>query len=316
MKNHVLDLIGDTPLVKIGNLSPNSAVDLLAKLEGCNPGGSVKDRIALKMIQEAEKKGVLDTDTTILEPTSGNTGIGLALVATVKGYDCLFTMPASVSKERVLLMKSFGASLILTPSEKGTDGAIEKAHELKTLHPDRYFMPNQFENPANVEAHYQGTGPEIWNDTGGELTHFVAGLGTSGTMMGVGRFLKEQKPSVQLIGVEPPPNHSIQGLKNMEESITPAIFDPSLLDRKITVSTKEACKWAWKLTTEEGIFVGQSSGAAMKAAVEVATELEEGLIVTIFPDFGFKYLTCKPYEKEIINKEIKKARAMGETVKI
>ncbi len=177
-------------------------------------------------------------------------------------------------------------------------------------------MPNQFENPANVEAHYQGTGPEIWKDTEGKLTHFVAGLGTSGTMMGAGRFLKEQKPSVQLIGVEPPPHHSIQGLKNMDESATPALFDPSLLDRKLTISTKEACKWAWKLTTEEGIFVGQSSGAAMKAAAEVATELDEGMIVTMFPDFGFKYLTCKPYERKHIDQKVKKARGQEKPVKI
>ncbi|HIE23862.1 MAG TPA: cysteine synthase family protein [Candidatus Korarchaeota archaeon] len=312
----ILDLIGNTPLVRINKLNPNPNVEMYAKLEGLNPEGSVKDRICLRMIEEAEKDGSLTKDRVILEPTSGNTGIGLAMIAAVKGYRCLFTMPASVSIERMLMLKAFGAEIILTPPEKGTDGAIIKARELLESEPEKYFMPNQFDNPANPTAHYEGTGPEIWRDTDGRITHFIAGLGTSGTMMGAGRYLKKRKPSIQLIAVEPELGHKIQGLKNMQEAIVPKIFDRKVVDRTIVVSTKDAYEWALKLTKIEGIFVGQSSGAAMCAAHQIAEEVEKGVFVVIFPDLGFKYLTADPYRNEEVVEKILEARKTGKVVRI
>ena len=310
---NVIELIGGTPLVKINKLNPNKNVLIYAKLEGYNPGGSVKDRVCMKMIDEAEKKGMLTKDKVIIEPTSGNTGIGLAMIAAFKGYKCLLIMPASVSMEKVLLLKAFGAKVILTPPQEGVDGAIRLARKIliedskETLSEKdlrgpvstkNYFMPNQFDNPANPKVHYDTTGREIWEQTEGKITHFIAGLGTSGTMMGVGKFLKEKNPSIKLIGVEPERDHRIQGLKNMSEAIRPKIFDETLLDMKIIVSTEEAYKWALKITKEEGIFAGQSSGAAMYAAAKVAKEVNAGLFVVIFPDFGFKYLFTDPYFDE------------------
>ncbi len=308
MYANILEVVGRTPLVKVNRLNPNPNVNMYAKLEGLNPGGSVKDRICMKMIEEAEKNGKLTKDKVILEPTSGNTGIGLAMAATVKGYKCLLVMPASVSLERILMLKAFGADVILTPPDEGTDGAILKAREIYQANPDKYFMPDQFDNPNNPLAHYETTGPEIWRDTGGKITHFVAGLGTSGTLMGVGRYLKEKKPNVQLIAVEPERGHKVQGLKNMSEAVVPSIYDGSLIDRKIVVSTKDAYEWAKRLTREEGIFAGQSSGAAIYAAVKVANELETGFLVVILPDMGFKYLTSPPYHDEEIIKNVLEAR--------
>ncbi len=315
----VLGLIGETPLVRINRLSPNPRVEMYAKLEGINPGGSVKDRICLRMIEEAEKAGVLTKDKVILEPTSGNTGIGLAMVAAVKGYTCLFTMPASVSVERVLILKAFGADVILTPPEKGTDGAIMEARRMYQENPNLYFMPDQFDNPANPKMHYETTGPEIWRDTDGRITHLVTGLGTSGTLMGAGRYLKERKPSVQLIAVEPEPGHRIhriQGLKNMSEAIVPKIYDESIIDRKIVVTTREAYEWAARLTREEGIFAGQSSGAAMCGAARVAQEIDEGVMVVIFPDLGFKYLTAEPYHDEEVVRKVLEARRTERVIRV
>ncbi len=311
----VLDLIGKTPLVRINRLNPNPKVEIYAKLEGLNPGGSVKDRICVKMIEEAERKGELTKEKVILEPTSGNTGIGLAMVAAVRGYRCILVMPASVSIERVLMLKALGAEVVLTPPEKGTDGAILKAREIYQNDPSRYFMPDQFDNPANPLAHYETTGPEIWNDTGGKVTHLVAGLGTSGTLMGAGRYLKERNPDIQIIAAEPEMGHRIQGLKNMREAVVPTIYDESFIDRKIEVKTEDAYEWALRLTREEGIFSGQSSGAAMYAAAEVAKELEHGLIVVVLPDMGFKYLSSPPYYDEEIVEKVMEARK-GLVVKI
>ncbi len=315
MHASVLDLVGSTPLVRINRLNPNPLVEIYAKLEGFNPGGSVKDRICVRMIEEAEKRGELTRDKVILEPTSGNTGIGLAMVAAVKGYKCTLVMPASVSIERVLMLKALGAEVILTSPEEGTDGAILKAREMYRENPARYFMPNQFDNPANPMAHYETTGPEIWEATGGRVTHFVAGLGTSGTIMGAGRYLKERNPEIQIIAAEPEIGHRIQGLKNMREAVTPAIYDESFIDRKIEVKTEDAYEWALRLTREEGIFSGQSSGAAMYAAVKVAQELDHGLLVVVLPDMGFKYLSSPPYYDESVVERVMKARE-GHVVRI
>ncbi len=312
----IVELIGGTPLVRINKLNPNPKVEIYAKLEGLNPGGSVKDRICARMIEEAEKEGKLTKDKIILEPTSGNTGIGLAMIAAVKGYKCLLVMPASVSLERILMLKAYGADVILTPPEKGTDGAIFEAKKIYEQNPDTYFMPNQFDNPANPRAHYETTGPEIWRDTDGKITHLVAGLGTSGTLMGAGRYLKERNPRVQLIAAEPEVGHKIQGLKNMREAVVPIIYDESIIDRKIEVSTSTAYEWAYMLTRQEGIFAGQSSGAAMYAAAEVAKDLDDGLIVAIFPDLGFKYLSGPPYYNEEIAEKVLEAKKGASIVKI
>ncbi|GAB4258148.1 MAG: hypothetical protein Kow0092_05570 [Deferrisomatales bacterium] len=283
--------VGRTPLVRIQRLNPNPRVAVYAKIEGKNPGGSVKDRIALSMIEAAERDGSLTPDRTVLEPTSGNTGIGLAMVCAVKGYRLLLALPESVSVERRKILAAFGAEFILTPGHKGTDGAIEVAYEMAAQHPERYFMPDQYNNPANPLAHYRGTAPEIWEQTGGRLTHFVASMGTSGTLMGAGRRLKELDPGIQVIGVEPVLGHRIQGLKNMKEAYVPGIYDRSRLDEKITVEDDEAYETARELARKEGLLVGMSSGAAMAAALAKARELEEGTIVAILPDGGERYLS-------------------------
>lgn len=287
----ILDCIGGTPLVKIEVLNPNPKVELYAKLEGTNPAGSVKDRIALYMIQEAEKRNQLTKDKIILEATSGNTGIGLAMVASAKGYRVKLVMPACVSLERRKILEAFGAELILSPSEEGTDGAIRLAHAIMEEDPDRYFMPNQFANPANVQAHYETTGREVYEQTGGRVTHFIAGMGTTGTLMGVSKRLKEYNKDIKIIGVEPIKGHRIQGLKNMSESIVPEIFDPSRLDERYIVSDEEAFDTTRMLAIKEGIFAGMSSGAAMYIAQKKSSELREGVIVVILPDRGDRYLS-------------------------
>lgn len=286
----ILDAIGNTPLVELSRLT-NGRVRILAKLEGHNPGGSVKDRPAYYMIVAAEKSGELTPDKTILEATSGNTGIGLAMVAAAKGYRLRLTMPECVSVERRRILEAFGADIVLTPAGEGTDGAIREAHRLLEADPDRYYMPNQFDNPANVQSHYETTGPEILRDTGGELDVLVAGLGTSGTLMGVGRCLKEANPRIRLVGVEPPVGHRIQGLKNMSESIVPGIYEPEFLDDKITVTDNEAFSLARELSVKEGLFVGMSSGAALAGALRIADRMNSGTVVTIFPDRGERYLS-------------------------
>lgn len=291
MKNNVLEVIGGTPLVKINRLCPNPNVVIAVKLEGDNPGGSVKDRPALHMIDMAEKSGLLTKDKIILEPTSGNTGIGLAMVAAVKGYRLVVTMTEWMSMERRKTLAAFGAEIILTPGEKGTDGAIEKAHEMREANPDLYFMPNQFANDNNLLSHYYTTAMEIWEQTEGKITHFIAGMGTTGTLMGTSGRLKELNPDIKIIGVEPNMNHKVQGLKNMEEARVPEIYDINKLDEKIRISDDDAFEMARSLARLEGIFSGISAGAAMYVAAQKAKELDSGLIVVIIPDRGDRYLT-------------------------
>jgi cysteine synthase B len=287
----ILSCIGKTPLARIEHLNPNPRVALYAKLEGNNPGGSVKDRIALWMIERAEEEGLLTRDKIVLEATSGNTGIGLAMVAVAKGYRVKLTMPACVSVERRRVLTAFGAELILSPSEEGTDGAIRLAQRILEEEPGRYYMPNQFDNPANYMAHYESTGPEVVEQTGGRITHFVAGMGTTGTLMGTARRLKEYNPDIRIIGVEPILGHRIQGLKNMSESIVPAIFEAGRLDERHLVNDEEAFDATRMLAVKEGIFAGMSSGAAMHVALRKSSELKEGTVVVILPDRGDRYLS-------------------------
>ncbi|MDQ7791597.1 MAG: cysteine synthase family protein [Clostridia bacterium] len=287
----ILTAIGNTPLVKIRNPDPASKVRILGKLEGCNPGGSIKDRPAYYMVKMAEEAGLLVRGKVILEPTSGNTGIALAMIGAARGYGVKLVVPGCVSSERHRVLEAFGAEVVLTPAKEGTDGAIRKAYLIMEEEPDRYYMLNQFENEHNVLAHYDTTGPEIFAQTGGEVDVFVAGMGTTGTLMGVAGYLKEQKPGVRIVGVEPVKGHAIQGLKNMQEAIVPRIYRPELLDQKITVEDDEAFETARVLATQQGIFVGMSSGAAVAGAVRVAKEMDTGTVVTILPDRGDRYLS-------------------------
>lgn len=289
--DNILQTIGNTPLVKINHLNPNPDATIFAKIEGANPTGSIKDRIALKMIDQAEADGSLVTGKTIIEPTSGNTGIGLAMIGTVKGYGVEIVMSEAVSIERRKMIQSFGARVTLTEPHLGTDGAIIKARELVAAHPDRYFMPDQFSNQYNKMAHYKTTAEEIWKQTNGKIDYFVSSLGTSGTIMGVGRALKENNPRIKIVEAHPIKGHYIQGLKNMEEAIVPSIYDPSKIDETIMVETEAAFEMTRQIVNREGIFVGMSSGAAMYAAMEVAKEIKSGRIVVIFPDRGEKYLS-------------------------
>jgi cysteine synthase B len=286
----ILQCIGNTPITSI-ETNPNPQVKLFAKLEGNNPGGSVKDRIALYMIEAAEKAGTLTRDKIILEATSGNTGIGLAMVATAKKYRVKLTMPACVSIERRRILEAFGAELILSPSDEGTDGAIRIAHKILAEEQGKYFMPNQFDNEANVLAHYETTGKELIEQTKGQITHFIAGMGTTGTLMGVSRRLKEYNRDIKIVGVEPILHHRIQGLKNMTESIIPKIFDPARLDERYFVNDEEAFDTTRMLAVKEGIFAGMSSGAAMHIALRKSSELKEGFIVVLLPDRGDRYLS-------------------------
>jgi len=296
MYENILEAIGNTPLVKINRMNTNPDVLLYAKLEGFNPTGSIKDRIALKMIEQAEEEGILTKDKIILEPTSGNTGIGLAMIGRVKGYNVEIVMSSAVSIERQKMIRAFGGTVTLTAAELGTDGAIMKTRELLEQYPDKYFNPNQFSNVYNKIAHYKTTAEEIWEQTHGRVTHFVSSLGTSGTLMGVGKFLKEKNPDVKIVEAQPVKGHYIQGLKNMEEAIVPEIYDPSEIDVSIIVETEEAYEKAREIVAKEGIFVGMSSGAAMVAASKVLEKLTSGLVVVIFPDRGEKYLSTKLFE--------------------
>jgi S-sulfo-L-cysteine synthase (O-acetyl-L-serine-dependent) len=287
----ILDLIGRTPMVEIRRLNPNPRVKILAKLEGFNPTGSIKDRIALKMIEQAEREGALVPGKTILEPTSGNTGIALAMIAAVKGYSLMIVMSEAVSIERRKMIQAFGAQVTLTDASLGTDGAILKARQLVREFPDKYFMPDQFSNHYNQLAHYETTAQEILAQTGGHLDYFVSALGTSGTLMGVGLALKEKMANVKIVSAHPVRGHYIQGLKNLDEAIVPAIYSAENVDRHIMIESEDAFELARQTARAEGILVGMSSGAALFAARTIAQEIESGVIVTIFPDRGEKYLS-------------------------
>jgi len=296
----ILDLIGNTPLVDVSTLSPNPRARILIKLEGQNPGGSVKDRAAKWMVEEAEKDGSLRPGQTILESSSGNTGIALAMIAKVKGHPNKIVLPENVSVERRQLLEVWGAEIITSPGSEGSNGAMRLAQRLAEEHPDWWF-PWQYANPANPKAHYEGTGPEIWRDCP-EVTHFVAGLGTAGTLMGVGRFLKERNPAVQIWAVEPPVGEMVDGLKNLDEGFIPPVFIDNngfeLLDRKKVVPPRDSIEWTRQLR-DVGVFAGISSGAAMAASAKCAAEIDEGVIVTIAADGGWKYLSTGAWTGDI-----------------
>lgn len=302
IKDSILDAIGSTPMVRLSRINDIDGVDIFAKIEGFNPTGSIKDRIALKMIEDAEQSGRLHRGMTIIEPTSGNTGIGLAMLGVVKGYDVEIVMSEGVSAERRIIIRSYGAKVTLTPADQGTDGAIRKAHELINANPGKYFMPDQFGNASNYQAHYENTALEIWSQTGGKIDYLVCALGTSGTIMGISRFLKALKPAIKIVCAHPVRGHYIQGLKNMEEAIVPEIYDPTKIDIQEMVSSEEAIDMARQIIRREGIFVGMSSGAAMLAALRVARTAPRGSnIVVVFPDRAEKYLSTimfDPYRQE------------------
>lgn len=293
IRQSVLDAIGNTPLLRIGGLGDKvkSNVEIWAKLEMFNPGGSVKDRPALQMIIDAEASGELTPQKVILDSTSGNTGIAYAMIGAVKGYRVELVMPESVSIERRYVIQSFGAELVLSDPLEGSDGAILKCREILASDPNLYYKPDQYNNPSNPKAHYLHTAPEIWNQTQGRVTHFVSTLGTSGTLMGTGRRLKEFSSKVQVVAIEPPEFHGIEGLKNMDVSIVPGIYDEAVWDQKVQIETEDAYDTARWLTREMGLLVGQSCGAAMAGALKVAETLEEGVVVTMFPDSGEKYMS-------------------------
>lgn len=284
-------------MIKINNLNPKAnTVNIYAKLEGFNPTGSIKDRIAIKMLEEAEKTGSLTHEKIIIEPTSGNTGIGLALASVVKGYKLLIVMSEGVSIERRKILKAYGVEIILTPSELGTDGAIKLVHDMVNADPEKYFFPNQFSNRNNYRAHYQSTAEEIWNATNGEIDYFVSALGTSGTIMGVGKYLKMKNPNIKIVEAHPVLGHYIQGLKNMKEAIIPEIYDTSIIDVSETIESEEAFDMARKIIKNEGVFAGMSSGAAMLAAYRLAERIDTGNIVVIFPDRAEKYLSTALFD--------------------
>jgi cysteine synthase B len=290
----LLDLIGNTPLLKLLHLNENPHVEIYAKAEWANPGGSVKDRPALNMILEGERTGALTPDKTIIDATSGNTGIAYAMIGAARGYRVALCLPKNASEERHAILRAYGAELILTDPLQGSDGAIREVRRIVAANPELYFYPDQYNNPANWQAHYETTGLEIFEQTEGRITHFVAGLGTSGTFMGAGRRLRELKPDIQLISMEPDsPFHGLEGLKHMETAIVPGIYDPVLADRKIAVGTEESHAMARLLARREGWFVGVSSAANIVAALSVARELEAGTIVTVLCDGGVKYLSDK-----------------------
>lgn len=293
----ILDLIGETALVNIDALSPNPNVRMFAKLEGQNPGGSSKDRIAKKMIEMAEADGTLKPGATILEPSSGNTGIGLALISRVKGYKLRVVMPENVSPERRQLLEIFGAEITSSPGEEGSNGAIRRAQEIAADDPNYVFL-YQYGNPANPLAHYEGTGPEIWRDCP-EVDTFVAGLGTSGTLMGAGKYLKEQNPAIQVVAVEPPAGEQVQGLRSLDDGFVPPIFDSALIDRRMIVRPRESVEWLRILLNKTGIFSGISCGAAVAGAVKAAERMDSGTIVVVLPDGGWKYLSSGAWTDDL-----------------
>jgi cysteine synthase B len=294
----LLDLIGNTPLIKLNNLIENPRVEFYGKAEWANPGGSVKDRPALNMIREGERTGALTRDNTIIDATSGNTGIAYAMIGAALGYRVKLCLPKNASEERKRILRGYGVELVLTDPLQGSDGAILKVREIVAAEPDKYFYPDQYNNPANWRAHYETTGVEIFNQTQGRITHFVAGLGTSGTFIGVGRRLRELKPGVRLISMQPDsPFHGLEGLKHMETAIVPGIYDPTLADEQIEVSTEETYAMLKRLAREEGWFVGVSSAANVVAAMKVAEQIDEGVIVTVLCDDGSKYLSEKFWDE-------------------
>lgn len=303
----VQELIGNTPLLQLTHLSSalHLNANLLAKLEYLNPAGSVKDRVAMNMLSQAENEGKINQDTVIIEPTSGNTGIGLASVCAAKGYSCVIVMPDSMSKERILTMKGYGAKVVLTPGSLGMKGAIDKANELAKENPNS-FIPGQFDNPHNPETHYATTGPEIWNDTDGNVDFFVAGVGTGGTITGIGKYLKEKNPNIKIIGIEPASSPLLSsghagphGLQGIGANFVPSILDTSLIDKIITVTEEDAYRSARFLGKNEGILVGISSGAALHAAIELAKKPENKgkNIVVLLPDTGDRYLSTPLFQE-------------------
>ena len=304
--NDILDAIGNTPLVGIPRMSPSPDVRLWAKLEGQNPTGSLKDRIAKRMVEEAERQGLLTPDKVILEPTSGNTGIALAMVARRRGYSLTVVMPDNASEERVRLLELFGADIVFSPADQGTNGSIEVARAMAES--DRFFMPFQYGNDANPDAHYHGTGEEIVRDLP-EVTHFVAGLGTGGTLMGVGRRLREHNPDVQVIAAEPELGELVYGLRSLDAGFVPPIFDVAKLDRKFLVDSKDALAATRELTEKEGIFAGISSGAVIHVARRIAATLDQGDIVCLLADGGWKYLSTNAWaaDREQAEKEVSEA---------
>jgi [CysO sulfur-carrier protein]-thiocarboxylate-dependent cysteine synthase len=296
----ILDLIGNTPMVDVSQLSPNGGVRIVTKLEGQNPGGSIKDRIAWKMIQEAEGDGTLTKGRTIIEPSSGNTGIALAMIARTRGYPIKIVMPENVSIERRQSLEVWGAEIILTPGGEGSNGAVRRAEALADEHPEWVFL-YQYANEANPRAHYEGTGPEIWRDCP-EVSHFVAGLGTTGTLMGVGRYLKERNPQVKVVAVEPPLGERVEGLRNLDEGYIPPVYEKwggaELLDRKRIVRPRESIEWTRRLA-DVGIFSGISGGAALAGAAKVASEVDSGTVVVVLADAGWKYLSTGAWTGDI-----------------
>jgi cysteine synthase B len=290
-KNNILDAIGNTPIVQLTKLNGTSDVKIFAKMEGNNPGGSIKDRPAFYMIKDAEASGKLTKDMILVEPTSGNTGIAIAMIGAAKGYKVKLFMPECVSVERQLILQAFGAEVVLTPAKESTDGAIRRAHEALKAEPGKYFMPNQFDNPANVLAHYETTGPEIYQQMNGEVDVFVASMGTTGTLMGTGKYLREKIKGIKIVGVEPTVGHTIQGLKNLTESQIPGIYNPKGFDEKVTVEDDDAFETTRQMAVREGLFTGMSSGAAVAGALQVAKKMKKGNIVVILPDRGDRYLS-------------------------
>lgn len=293
---NILCCIGRTPMVRINRLNPNPSVNIFAKVEGFNPTGSIKDRIAVRMLEAAQNEGKLYPGKTIIEATSGNSGIGLAAAGVVLNYPVEIVMSDAVSIERRKIIRSFGAKVILTPGSDGTDGAIRLARRLVAENPDKYYMPDQFSNSANYLAHYERTALEIWEQTEGKIDYLVCALGTSGTIMGISRFLRALKPDVKVVCAHPVKGHYIQGLKNMEEAIVPGIYDPDKIDIQEMIESEEAIEMARQIIRHEGIFAGMSSGAAMIAAARTAEKIEHGNIVVVFPDRADKYLSTVMFD--------------------
>jgi len=296
----VLSLIGNTPLVRLGRVvSQYPEVEFYAKAEWANPGGSVKDRPAMNIIREAERAGLMRKDNILIDSTSGNTGIAYAMIGAARGYRVKLCMPSNVSEERKHILKAYGAEIVYTDPMEGSDGAIRRVRQMAAERPELYFYANQYDNPANWQAHYQSTAPEIWEQTGGRVTHFVAGLGTSGTFVGTARRLKELNPGIRCVSFQPDSAfHGLEGMKHMATAIVPGIYDAKVADENLEISTEAAYRMTVRLAREEGLLVGISAGAAMVASLKVAEQAQRGVVVTIFPDSGDKYLSERFWDEE------------------